>query len=219
MRRKRRRRDSRMDRITEPTLEQLRLGRILPGVVLASYSPNRRKLLEECGIDVRTFTPDADESTEGMDTEEAMKKNARVKMEAYISSPSFLPAAPALSADTLVRIDGALLGKPKDREDAGKMLRHLSGRVQKVYTGCSLYIPGKSEIITFCDTAAVLFHSLSNEAIEAYLDTEEWKGAAGGYRLQKTGYTLVERIDGDWATVVGLPLMKILSLLQPKSSS
>ncbi len=208
-----------MDRIQEPTQEQLRLGRILPRVVLASSSPNRRKLLEECGIDVRTFTPDADESTEGMETEEAMKKNARVKMEAYLQSPSFLPATSALSADTLVRIDGALLGKPKDREDASAMLRHLSGRIQKVYTGCSLYIPEKREIITFCDTADVLFHNLTDDMIEAYLDTEEWKGAAGGYRLQKTGYTLVERIDGDWATVVGLPLLRILSLLQPKSSS
>lgn len=208
-----------MDRIKEPTYEQLKLGRILPSVVLASSSPNRKKLLEECGIKVTTFTPDADESTEGMETEDAMKKNARVKMEAYISSPSFLPDTPAVSADTLVKIDDALLGKPKDRNDAEKMLRHLSGRIQKVYTGCSLYIPGKMEIITFCDTADVLFHNLTDDMIEAYLDTDEWKGAAGGYRLQKTGYTLVERIDGDWATVVGLPIMRILALFQPKSSS
>lgn len=208
-----------MDRITEPTDEELRLGRILTAVVLASSSPNRKKLLEECGMRVTTFTPDADESTEGMETTDAMKKNARVKMEAYLSSPSFLPDTVALSADTLVKIDGALLGKPKDRDDAGKMLRHLSGRIQKVYTGCSLYIPGKSDIVTFCDTADVLFHNLTDDVIEAYLDTGEWKGAAGGYRLQKTGYTLVERIDGDWATVVGLPLNRILALFQPKSSS
>lgn len=208
-----------MNRIEEPTGKQLELGRILPSVVLASSSPNRRKLLEECGIHVTTFTPDADESTEGMETSDAMEKNARVKMEAYLSSPSFVPGTPAVSADTLVKIDDALLGKPKDRNDAEKMLRHLSGRVQKVYTGCSLYIPGKSGIITFCDTADVLFHNLTDDMIEAYLDTGEWKGAAGGYRLQKTGYTLVDRIDGDWATVVGLPLLRILALFQPKSSS
>ncbi len=208
-----------MDRIIEPTGEELEIGRILPSVVLASSSPNRKKLLEECGITVTTFTPDADESTDGLEIDEAIKKNARVKMEAYLASPAFISDIPAISADTLVKIDGALLGKPKNRKEAKAMLEHLSGRVQTVYTGCSLYIPGRENIITFSDTAGVLFHTLSTRDIEAYLDREEWKGAAGAYRLQKTGYRLVEKIDGDWATVVGLPLMRILDILQPRSSS
>ncbi len=207
-----------MDRITEPTGEELEIGRILPSIVLASSSPNRKKLLEECGISVTTFTPDADESTEGLEIDEAIKKNARVKMEAYLASPAFISDIPAISADTLVKIDGALLGKPKNRKEAKAMLERLSGRVQTVYTGCSLYIPGK-KIITFSDTAGVLFHTLTSRDIEDYLDREEWKGAAGAYRLQKTGYRLVEKIDGDWATVVGLPLMRILDILQPRSSS
>lgn len=208
-----------MDRIIEPTSEQLLLGKIVSSIVLASSSPNRKRLLEECGISVTTYSPDSDESTEGMETEDAMKKNARVKMEAYLASSSFLPGKVAVSADTLVKIEGALLGKPKDREDASRMLHSLSGRTQTVYTGCSLYIPGRENIITICDNADVVFHALREEEIEDYLSLDEWKGAAGGYRLQRTGYRLVERIDGDWATVVGLPIKRLLELLQPRSSS
>lgn len=208
-----------MDRIIEPTDEQLLLGKMVSSIVLASSSPNRKRLLEECGISVTTYSPNSDESTEGMETKDAMKKNARVKMEAYLASSSFLPEKVAVSADTLVKIDGALLGKPKDREDASRMLHSLSGRTQTVYTGCSLYIPGMENIITICDKADVVFRTLQEEEIEDYLDLDEWKGAAGGYRLQRTGYRLVERIDGDWATVVGLPLKRLLELLQPRSSS
>ena len=208
-----------MLRTTEPTEDQIKLGTLLSSIVLASSSPNRKKLLENSGLSVTTFTPDADESTEGLSTEDAMKKNARVKMETYLNSPSFRPDTVAVSADTLVEIDGTLLGKPKDREDAKRMLEHLSGRVQKVYTGCSVYLPESRNTVTFCDTADVVFRTLTPEDIESYLDTDEWQGAAGAYRLQKTGYTLVERIDGDWATVVGLPIKRIIGILQPRSSS
>lgn len=204
---------------TEPTEDERKLGSIISSIVLASSSPNRRKLLENSGITVTVFIPDADESTEGMSTEDAMRKNARVKMEAYLNSPAFKKDTVAVSADTLVEIDGTLLGKPKDRNDAGRMLSHLSGRTQKVYTGCSIYIPGEKGSITFCDEADVVFHTLTDKDIESYLDTDEWKGAAGGYRLQKTGYRLVERIEGDWATVVGLPIKRIIEILQPRSSS
>lgn len=208
-----------MNRVTEPTAQQRKLGTLLSSIVLASSSPNRRKLLENSGISVTVFTPDADESTDGLETEDAMKKNARVKMEAYLNSPAFKKDTVALSADTLVEIDSVLLGKPKNRTEAKRMLERLSGRRQKVYTGCSLYLPRNERVITFCDEADVIFHILTDKDIESYLETDEWKGAAGGYRLQKTGYTLVERIDGDWATVVGLPLKRIIEYLQPRSSS
>ena len=199
-----------MNRIDEPTSQQIKLSFLVPELVLASSSPNRRKLLEISGIKVHTFTPNADESTEGLRTEDAMKKNARVKMEAYLSSLSFVPTLPAVSADTLVEIDGVLLGKPKDYDDARQMLEHLSGRVQTVYTGCAVYTPGKPGFEVFCDKADVVFRLLSKEEIESYLATDEWQGAAGAYRLQKTGWTLVDKIDGDWATVVGLPLNNLL---------
>ena len=211
-----------MDKIVEPTELQHRFSSLFPSLVLASSSPNRRKLLEEGGSRVTVFTPDADEDISGLEKEDAMKKNARVKMEAYISSPSFDPSLVAISADTLVHIDSLMLGKPKDRKDAYHILSLLSGRSQEVLTGCALFLPGEKEIIVFCDKAEVVFKTLSEKEKNDYLDTCEWKGAAGGYRLQKTGWTLVEEIKGDWTTVVGLPLEKLISIKesrQPKSSS
>lgn len=202
-----------MDRIIEPTSDQIRLGTLINEVVLASSSPNRRKLLEKSGIKVKPFTPSADESTDGYTIEEAMKKNAFLKMKAYLSSPSFDKSLHALSADTLVSIDGMLLGKPRDLSDAFSMLTRLSGRKQSVYTGCALYTPEDGRTTVFCDRADVIFRSLTPDDIKSYLALGEWEGAAGAYRLQKTGYTLVERIKGDWATVVGLPLKRIISLL------
>lgn len=200
-----------MQKIIEPTKEQIEFSLLFPSLVLASSSPNRKKLLEEGGSEVTVFSPDADENTDGLEMTEAMKKNARVKMEAYLSSPFFKPNLPAISADTLVHIDGKLLGKPKNRDEARETLSLLSGRKQTVLTGCALYLPGK-DMTVFCDKADVIFKKLDRDDIESYLDTEEWKGAAGGYRLQKNGWRLVEKILGDWATVVGLPLLQLMEI-------
>lgn len=207
-----------MDRIIEPTITQLRFSSLYPSLILASSSPNRKLLLEKGGSIVDTFTPLTDESTIGLETEEAMIKNAKNKMEAYTSSPFFDKNRVAISADTLVEIEHTLLGKPKDRIEAKKMLNYLSGKKQIVYTGCSLYIP-QMGVTTFCDKAEVVFKKLTEKTIESYLDKKEYIGAAGSYRLQKTGYTLVERIIGDWTTVVGLPLMKLIKMKEESFSS
>lgn len=198
-----------------PSPELKKLGVIAPSLLLASSSPNRRQLLLDCGVKtVYTFSPDADETIKSKDIKEAMEKNAGRKMKAYLSSSAFRYDIPALSADTLVEIDGCLLGKPKDKEDAVSMLSLLSGRKQKVYTGCGLYDPVKEKATYFCDEASLVFRTLTEEKILSYIESGEWKGAAGGYRLQKTGIDLVERIDGDWTTIVGLPIEKIIMILQ-----
>lgn len=202
-----------MDKIVEPSAEQLQLGTLLKEVVLASSSPNRKKLIENCGINVRTFSPSADESTEGYTTEEAMLKNARVKMEAYLSSEAFDDSLYAFSADTLVSLDGILLGKPVSEDDAKRMLSLLSGKRQTVYTGCAIYFPSQSRMEVFCDRADVIFRNLEEDEILSYLSSGEWNGAAGAYRLQKTGASLIDRIDGDWTTVVGLPVKRIIEEL------
>lgn len=199
-----------MQRIAEPDNTQLEFGRIFPALVLASSSPNRKALLEKGGAKVTVFVPDADETKTGTTPEEIVTNIASRKIDAYISSNAFDPSLPAIAADTLVYINNHLLGKPKDREDAEKILKELSGNEQIVISACGLYLPGKGKIM-ITDTASVFFKALNDEEISAYLDTNEWQGAAGGYRLQKTGYTLVERIEGDWTTVVGLPLKRILN--------
>ncbi len=206
-----------MDRITEPDETMTGFGEKVRKALLASSSPNRRLLLEKCGITVIPFTPDADETLSGLTTEEAMMRNAERKMLAYTSSPYFDPSLYAFSADTLVSFSGTLIGKPRDREDAWRMLSSFSGMSQTVWTGCAFHLPGEKRIYVFSDRAEVRFCKLSERKIEKYLDSGEWMGAAGAYRLQKTGYTLIEEIDGDWTTVVGLPLKRLLEYLSPEA--
>ena len=194
-----------MERINEPSELQRKFSSLYPELVLASSSPNRRGLLECGGSIVHAFSPEIDESTDEKDPVKAMLSIAGRKLEAYMKSASFRPDLPAIAADTLVLIDNQLLGKPRDEEDAERILRTLSGRSQIVYTATGLYLPEKGAEI-FIDSAEVVFYDLSDEEIRNYISTGEWNGAAGGYRLQKTGYKLVEKIIGDWTTVVGLPL-------------
>ena len=200
-----------MERVIEPTTLQKEFSLLFPKLILASSSPNRKKLLEEGGSIVSVFIPEVEESSSGLDLTSLMERNARVKMEAYLSSPFFSPTLPAISADTLVHIDNKLLGKPKDIREARSILHLLSGRRQTVITGCALYLADCGPTV-FCDQADVIFKKLSDAEIESYLEREEWKGAAGGYRLQKNGWRLVERIEGEWTTVVGLPLKKLIEI-------
>ncbi len=205
----------------KPSGELKILGALIPRVVLASSSPNRKALLMECGVkEVDTYSPNADESIECDSISESLIKNAKKKMENYSHSSLFIRALPALSADTLVEINGRLLGKPKTREDAINMLFLLSGKEHHVYTGCGIYDNRTGKTVFFCDKASLIFKSLSKEEILSYIDKNEWMGAAGGYRLQKSGVSLIESIDGDWTTIVGLPIKRIISYFnQPKSSS
>ena len=201
-----------MDRITEPDSLQLEFSRAVPSLILASSSPNRKALLEAGGSHVDVFIPSTDEEKSGDTAVETVSRIADGKIKAYLSSSSYDPARIAIAADTLVLIDGELLGKPSSEEDAWTMLRKLSGRTQTVISAAGVKLPGQDSIV-LTDTADVVFRTLADEEIGAYISTEEWKGAAGGYRLQKTGYRLVDRIDGDWTTVVGLPLKKILDFI------
>ena len=201
-----------MDRITEPDSLQLDFSRAVPSLILASSSPNRKALLEAGGSHVDVFIPSTDEEKSGSTPVQTVSRIADGKIKAYLSSSSYDPARIAIAADTLVLIDGELLGKPSSEADAWKMLRKLSGKTQTVISAAGVKLPGQDSIV-LTDTADVVFRTLTDDEIGAYISTGEWQGAAGGYRLQKTGYRLVDRIDGDWTTVVGLPLKKILDFI------
>ena len=201
-----------MERIAEPSSLQLEFSKRLPRVILASSSPNRKALLEKGGTAVTTFSPNVNEERDESNPVGTMLRIVRAKFNAYLESDAYNPSMVAIAADTLVLKDGRLLGKPKDRDDARRMLEMLSGERQKVLTAVGLHIPNKGNEF-FLDSADVVFKKLSEDNFDSYLATEEWNGAAGGYRLQKAGYKLVDRIDGDWTTVVGLPLKAILQRL------
>ncbi len=206
-----------MERIPEPDDLMVEFGKAVPSLMLASSSPNRRALLEAAGSAVQVYVPDADEAKIGESPEEIVMGIAGRKMEAYLSSDAFDEDMIAIAADTLVLIDGSLIGKPGSRADAKAMLESLSGRMQSVISAAAIKIPGRKPVV-IADEAYVIFRKLTNDEIEDYIATGEWMGAAGGYRLQKTGYRLIERIDGDWTTVVGLPLRAILETINSIAS-
>jgi septum formation protein len=116
-----------------------------------------------------------------------------------------------LAADTLVHIDGKVLGKPTDTDEAFTMLKRLSGRSHTVYTGVAI-LRGDEELV-FVDAARVYFRSLSDEEIRAYVATGEPMDKAGAYGVQERGAVLVDRIEGDFYTVVGLPVSKVVCAL------
>lgn len=117
-----------------------------------------------------------------------------------------------VAADTIVAIDGKILGKPRDEKDAFAMLKTLSGRVHEVYTGvCVIFANGRKE--RFFEETKVEFYELSDEEIAAYIKTGEPLDKAGAYGIQGKGALLVKRIDGDYYNVMGLPVARLLRVL------
>lgn len=146
--------------------------------------------------------------------EELTLSLARQKMDAFLASPpTGLPRdCYALSADTIVHIRGRHLGKPADRNDAARMLRLLSGREHVVSTGFVLVLGGKRR--EGVASTQVSFHSLSDRDINFYLHREEWRDAAGGYKIQDGGEILINGINGSWSNVMGLPISPIYAMLR-----
>lgn len=191
---------------------------LLSPLVLASGSRNRLETLHSCNVEVEVQPQETDESYGSLiSPEDIVSHIACVKMNSYLSCPHFRPDRLALALDTMVSFNGRMLGKPRDRKDASDMLRSFSGRSQEVVTGFSLYIPAKGTVQS-CDSSLVLFSTLTEQIIEDYLDSGEWQGAAGAYRIQKTGWKLIERITGSWTNVVGLPLEAVIRTVQQSAT-
>ena len=176
-----------------------------PTLILASRSPQRRAILEQLGIPFEARPQDVPETAEG-DPEWAVLENARRKARAAAAGVS----GPVLGVDTEVLIDGELLGKATGEGDAERFLRRLSGRTHTVLSGVFL-IDGEVERSGIA-TTDVTFRTLSDGQIAEYLETGEWRERAGAYAIQGEGAALVERIDGDYWNVVGLPVALLLDL-------
>ena len=175
--------------------------------ILASASPRRRELLGEL-IENFEIIPAKGEETapECCTVEELVKTLARQKAEEVASLPCAAGKA-VLGADTVVALNGTVLGKPKDEADAIAMLSALSGNVHEVYTGVCVCFPkenGTREIVTKAERTEVVFETLSKEQIEAYVATGSPMDKAGAYGIQDGG--LVKKIIGSFSNVVGLPI-------------
>ncbi|MGE4584079.1 MAG: Maf family protein [Sphaerochaeta sp.] len=186
------------------------IAAILPKVVLASQSIARKALLEREGVEVIVRPTNCDESHALLDPAKTVAMLAYRKLMAYRSVHGHYEL-PVLCCDTLISFESALIGKPRDRLHAYAQLASFSGKTQEVHSGWALWFDDK--VYSSADKALVVFKPLGKFVIESYLDTGEWEGAAGSYRIQGEGRNLVDHIEGDEATVVGLPLRQLLEKL------
>jgi septum formation protein len=184
-------------------------------IILASGSPRRRELLERVRIPCKVVSPEVDEAyEEGRTPTDHTTVLARRKVETVLAL--FRNEAPqwVLGADTVVEIDGLVLGKPAGIEEAERFLLKLSGRVHRVHTGLALHAGRERPIEIEAVSTEVRFRTLDDEEIRSSLESGEWAGAAGGYRIQERGAFLVEWIRGSWSNVVGLPLEAFYGMLR-----
>jgi nucleoside triphosphate pyrophosphatase len=178
-------------------------------LVLASSSPRRKALLEAAGIACRIIPAQIDETPEPAETpSEHVRRLARAKALEVARSE---PHAIILGADTVVVIDGRILGKPAGDADARRMLRRLSGRVHRVYTGVALWHEG--ELRDAVDVTEVEMSALSEEQIDWYVASGEPADKAGAYAIQGLASRFITRIIGSHSTVVGLPVPLVCSWL------
>ncbi|MCQ4022602.1 MULTISPECIES: nucleoside triphosphate pyrophosphatase [unclassified Ruminococcus] len=171
-------------------------------IILASASPRRQQLLSLICDSFTVEPANIDECiTEDIPLEKTPEYLALKKAE-HIHLMHFNDIV--IGCDTGVFIGGIMLGKPKTKEEACKTLKMLSGKEHKVITGCSIYY--RNEVISFSQTTAVEFFTLSEDEINAYVDTGEPMDKAGAYGIQGKGAALVKSINGDYYNVVGLPV-------------
>ena len=178
-------------------------------IVLASQSPRRRELLSLIGIPHDVQPADLDESVlPGEMPREHAERLARSKAEAIALRE---PAAAIIGSDTIVVLDGCILGKPVDAADAKGMLERLSGRTHTVLTAVAVAHRGRT--VSGVESVEVTFRPLSAQQIEAYIATGEPMDKAGAYGIQGYGAVIVERVHGDYFAVMGLALGRLVGLL------
>ncbi len=184
----------------------------MPELILASGSPRRIEMMSRITEDFKVFVPDIDETPFiGENPKDMVLRLALEKASAVYKKQKEISSV--LAADTIVVIDGHILGKPETPEDAAKMLLDLSGRIHEVITGVAL-IEGKTGTVhTFTETTEVLFSKLSETEITRYIETGEPMDKAGSYGIQGDGGKFIKRIDGCFYNVMGFPLNSIYSLL------
>ena len=181
-------------------------------LILASTSPARRALLDGLGLRYTVERPEVDEDVpSGTTVEDAVRMLALRKARAVAARH---PEALVLGADQLAEVDGQVLGKPADRAEARAQLRSLLGRTHRLVTAVAL-VQGGGESLTV-DTVVLGFHALSEEELELYLDSGEWEGCAGGYRIEGRGQALVATLDGDRTSVMGLPMLAVVRMLRSR---
>jgi septum formation protein len=179
-------------------------------IILASKSERRRRMLSDLRLDFDILSFDIDENApDGIAPEELVKYLALRKLDAAVRGTN---NAVVIAADTVVSCEGQIFGKPADKADAVRMLRALSGRAHEVYTGVAVSDGVRTAVES--ERTAVFFRTLSDDEIYRYIETENVTDKAGSYGIQDTASLFVERIEGDYYNVVGLPLCRLGTMLR-----
>ena len=183
-------------------------------IVLASTSPQRRAILEQLRIPFEVVAPRYDEhDPPEADAVELVRRHAQGKAQSVSAQAD---ERPVLGVDTAVVLAGRIFGKPADAGEAEQMLDALSGQTHAVVSGLCLATPGWK--VVDADTTFVTFRRLTPRDLAQYVAAGEWEGRAGGYAVQGLGASLVERIEGDYLNVVGLPAALLIRLLAERFS-
>lgn len=179
-----------------------------PPLVLASRSPQRRAILEQLGIPFDVVLPEYEEQLGGSDPAQTVRENARGKARSVAGAGV---GRPVLGVDTEVVLDGRVFGKARTAAEAEAMLEALAGQTHEVVSGLCLLTPAWEEVEH--EVTRVSFRELDARDLAAYVGIGEWEGRAGAYAVQGRGAGLVERIEGDYLNVVGLPAALLVRLL------
>jgi septum formation protein len=186
-------------------------------LILASTSPRRRELLLRLGLNFEVVPSPYQEYFDGAKASLQAARLARGKVEALLTERPEFKKRYVLGADTLIDIDGEVVGKAEHRQEAEEFLLRLSGKRHQVITALALQPPasGKNsgEIFVESESTSIAVAPLSLTEVRWYLSTDEWIGAAGAYRIQGAGAVFVERIEGCFFNVMGLPLRRFYGML------
>ncbi len=190
-------------------------------IILASASPRRQEILHRMNIPFVVNPSNIDETIpKEIDVKNGPEYLAQKKVEAILNTiPPNTEAPWILGADTMVHIDGKLLGKPESVEMAREMLCTIQGKTHEVITGLALYNGNTHNICTRTNIAKVTFAPLSEEEIDWYTNTGEWHGAAGAYRIQGQASYFIKEIVGTESAVMGLPIFELYDMLKKQSYS
>jgi septum formation protein len=184
-------------------------------IVLASGSPRQKEYFKMLGLPFSVVPADIDESLcTGEDPKKLTCELAVKKVENVIEKMKNNPPPWIFGADTVVVIENKIFGKAADRENAASMLRELSDRQHQVVTSIALYNGREKKIDSRTASCTVVFAPMTEAEINRYLDTNEWQGAAGAYRIQGLASCFIDRIEGSASTVVGLPLRDFYVMLK-----
>ena len=185
-------------------------------IILASSSPRRKEILENAGVSFRVLAPETDESVpDGLSPDgvvcEIAGRKCEAALEALAQSGGLRPETLVIACDTVVVYEGMVIGKPLDEAHAILTLGILSDSWHSVYSGLAVYYKGRT--VTRAARTDVKFRAISEAEIMAYVESGEPMGKAGSYAIQMKGASFVDRIEGEFNNVVGLPVSSLLALL------